>query len=164
RVKLDGIKSLELVVNAAGAGIDFDHADWADAAFEFDGAPPRAVKVVAPAEEAVLLTPLAPREPRLNGPKVYGVRSGSPFLYRIPCTGERPLLFRADDLPDGLTVDFQSGIITGQIAKAGTYRVTLFARNAFGSARREFRVEVGNKLALTPPMGWNSWYIHYDRV
>jgi alpha-galactosidase len=22
----------------------------------------------------------------------------------------------------------------------------------------------GNKLALTPPMGWNSWYIHYNRV
>ena len=23
---------------------------------------------------------------------------------------------------------------------------------------------VGDKLALTPPMGWNSWYIHYNRV
>ena len=23
---------------------------------------------------------------------------------------------------------------------------------------------VGNQLALTPPMGWNSWYIHYHRV
>ena len=23
---------------------------------------------------------------------------------------------------------------------------------------------VGETLALTPPMGWNSWYIHYDRV
>ena len=23
---------------------------------------------------------------------------------------------------------------------------------------------VGCTLALTPPMGWNSWYIHYDRV
>jgi alpha-galactosidase len=22
----------------------------------------------------------------------------------------------------------------------------------------------GDTLALTPPMGWNSWYIHYDRV
>ena len=27
-----------------------------------------------------------------------------------------------------------------------------------------FRIVVGNQLALTPPMGWNSWYIHYDRV
>ena len=23
---------------------------------------------------------------------------------------------------------------------------------------------VGDTLALTPPMGWNSWYIHYHRV
>ncbi len=23
---------------------------------------------------------------------------------------------------------------------------------------------MGNQLALTPPMGWNSWYIHYHRV
>ena len=23
---------------------------------------------------------------------------------------------------------------------------------------------MGDRLALTPPMGWNSWYIHYARV
>lgn len=115
-------------------------------------------------QEPELLTPAAPRSPRINGPKVYGVRPGSPFLYRIPCTGERPLIFRADDLPDGLELDSQTGIISGKIAKAGTYRVTLFARNKSGKDRREFRIEVGNKLALTPPMGWNSWYIHYNRV
>ena len=164
RVKLAGLKSLELEVTDADDGNKNDHADWADAAFEFAGAPPQTVKTLAPAEAAVILTPPAPREPRLNGPKVYGVRPGSPFLYRLPCTGARPLLFRADDLPEGLTLDYTSGIITGKVATAGTYRATLFARNAFGSTRREFRIVVGNQLALTPPMGWNSWYIHYNRV
>src|ERR1035437_5997020 len=124
RVKLDGIKSLELVVTAAGDYINYDHADWADAVFEFDGAPPHTVNAVTPAEEAMLLTPPAPREPRINGPKVYGVRPGSPFLYRIPCTGERPMLFRADGLPEGLPLDSHSGIITGKISKPGTIRVT----------------------------------------
>ena len=164
RVKLDGVKSLELEVTDADDGINFDHADWANAEFEFDGTPPQTVKTVPPIEEAVLLTPPAPRAPRINGPKIYGVRPGSPFLYRIPCTGERPLLFRADDLPDGLRLDSSSGIITGKIVKQepiarrclrGTHLVVL---------KREFRIEVGNTLALTPPMGWNSWYIHYDRV
>src|SRR5580698_5749720 len=42
---------------------------------------------IAPAEEAVLLTPPPPSKPHINGPEVYGVRPGSPFLYRIPCTG-----------------------------------------------------------------------------
>lgn len=163
-VKLDGLKSLELVVTDAGDDIDHDHADWADAAFEYDGAQPLLIRVAVPAEEAFLLTPPAPREPRLNGPKVYGARPGSPFLYRIPCTGERPLLFRAEGLPTGLTLDSQSGIITGKIAETGTHRVTLFAHNVIGESHREFRIEVGKQLALTPPMGWNSWCIHYDRV
>jgi alpha-galactosidase len=119
---------------------------------------------IAPAGEAVLLTPPASKKPRINGPEVYGVRPGSPFLYRIPCTGERPIKFSAKNLPNGLTLDAQSGIITGKISTAGTNRVMLIARNARGTAQREFRIIVGQRLALTPPMGWNSWYIYYHHV
>ena len=72
--------------------------------------------------------------------------------------------FLAQDLPDGLHLDATTGIITGAVAKEGTYRVQLTATNALGSFQRELRVVVGSTLALTPPMGWNSWYIHYDRV
>jgi alpha-galactosidase len=118
----------------------------------------------APLETPDILTPPVPREPRINGPLVYGVRPGSPFLYRIPCTGERPIKFSAGDLPPGLSLDSQSGIITGKIATAGTNRVTLIARNSRGETKREFRVIAGKTLALTPPMGWNSWYIHYRQV
>jgi alpha-galactosidase len=164
RVNLDTIKSVELVVTAAGNGVNYDHADWADAAFEFDGAPPQTMRSAAPVEDAVLLTPPAPREPRINGPRVYGARPGSPFLYRIPCTGERPMFFHAEGLPEGLELDSQSGIISGKIAKPGTHPVALFARNALGEVKSEFRIEAGNRLALTPPMGWNSWYIFYNRV
>jgi alpha-galactosidase len=164
RVELAGIQSLELVVEAAGDSTDFDHADWAAAAIEFAGQPPRAVKLVPEPEAPILLTPPAPLAPHLNGPKVYGVRPGSPFLYRIPCTGERPLVFSAKNLPPGLTLDAASGIITGKISAAGTNRVTLIARNSHGRARGEFRIVAGRTLALTPPMGWNSWYIHYNRV
>lgn len=116
------------------------------------------------ADEPVALTPPPPLTPRINGPKVYGVRPGSPFLYRIPCTGERPLTFAASGLPRGLSLDPKTGIITGKTTDTGTHRVTLSARNARGEARREFRIVVGERLALTPPMGWNSWYIHYNRV
>ena len=31
--------------------------------------------------------------PKINGPKVQGCRPGRPFLYRIPCTGNRPITF-----------------------------------------------------------------------
>jgi alpha-galactosidase len=164
RVGLTGIKSLELVVTGGGNGIDYDHADWVEASIQYAGKPPVAVKFEPAKEEPVILTPPAPRAPRINGPLVYGVRPGSPFLYRIPCTGERPISFSAKDLPVGLKLDSQSGVITGKISTAGTKVVTLIARNSRGESRREFRIVVGRQLALTPPMGWNSWYIHYDRV
>ncbi|MCX7886612.1 MAG: putative Ig domain-containing protein [Verrucomicrobiae bacterium] len=116
------------------------------------------------AAEPVILTPPPPAEPRINGPKIYGVRPGSPFLYRIPSTGERPIRFAAKGLPRGLSLDSRTGIITGRTTERGTHRVTLLARNKHGEARGEFRIVVGDRLALTPPMGWNSWYIHYSRV
>ncbi len=115
-------------------------------------------------EEAVILTPPAPAAPRLNCPNVYGGHPRSPFLYRIPATGAAPVTFGAAHLPPGLTLDAASGIITGQVAKAGIWNATLTAKNSHGQDKHKFRIVIGNTLALTPPMGWNSWYIHYDRV
>ena len=46
----------------------------------------------------------------------------------------------------------------------GEYVFTLTATNSRGSMQQAFKIVVGDTLALTPPMGWNSWYIHYSRV
>ena len=115
-------------------------------------------------DAAALLTPKPGPQPRLNGPTICGCRPGHPFLYRIPCQGQRPIRFAADGLPATLVLDGASGIITGQAPAAGTYRVTLHATNEHGEATRWFRVVAGDTLALTPPMGWNHWYTHYDRI
>ena len=128
-----------------------------------NGEPPRII--AAPREKKVILTPPAPATPRINGPSVFGVRPERPFLYRIPCTGERPMAFAVDGLPEGLTVDEKTGIITGHVPKQrGQYVVTLMATNNHGTTKKELKIVVGDTLALTPPMGWNSWYIHYHRV
>ncbi len=118
----------------------------------------------ARAEEAVILTPKPPERPRINGARVFGVRPGHPFLFTIPATGRRPIEFAVDDLPDGLTVEGRSGQITGSIKNRGTYVVTFRATSALGEARRQFKIVCGDTLALTPPMGWNSWYIWTDHV
>jgi alpha-galactosidase len=47
-----------------------------------------------------VLTPPPGPAPAINGPEVYGVRPGSPVIYRIPTTGSRPIRFAAKDLPD----------------------------------------------------------------
>jgi alpha-galactosidase len=111
-----------------------------------------------------ILTPPPPESPRINGPEIYGVRPGSPIVYRIPCTGERPVRFQAEGLPPGMQLDPGTGIITGRSSETGRYPVKLTAKNEHGECSRLFTIEVGNQLALTPPMGWNSWYIHYDRI
>jgi alpha-galactosidase len=123
------------------------------------------VAVAAPAEDKVILTPKPGPEPRINGPRVFGARPGRPFLYRIPCTGARPVAFAPEKLPEGFSLDARSGIISGNVPAAkGEYTITLRAENAAGRAERPLTIVVGDKLALTPPMGWNSWYIHYYRV
>ena len=165
-VPLAGVKLLELQVETVSDSnnIDFAHADWADAQIQYAGSAPQAEKFDTAKEDLVILTPPVPLEPRINGPRVYGVRPGSPFLYRIPCTGERPMEFLAKGLPDGLNLDSGSGIITGKINTAGKYAVTLIAHNSHGQTQCDFSIIVGSALALTPPMGWNSWYNHYDRI
>ena len=115
-------------------------------------------------EEAALLTPPPGPAPQIHGPTVYACGPKHPFLYRIPATGKRPMQFSAEGLPAGLKLDDSSGIIRGAVAERGEYRVTLRASNAEGKSQRPFKIICGDTLALTPPMGWNSWYIHYNRV
>jgi len=106
---------------------------------------------------AVVLTPPASPSPRINGARVFGVRPGNPFLYTVAATGRRPMTFTAEGLPAGLTIDGATGRITGTITAPGTYAVTLRARNEVGTAERPLKIVAGDRIALTPPLGWNSW-------
>jgi alpha-galactosidase len=106
---------------------------------------------------AYIRTPKTSAIPHINGPNVFGVRPTSPFLYTIPATGDRPMIFNVQNLPQGLTLDPTSGRITGSLVKPGEYKVVLHAKNAKGMDEKKFRIVVGENIALTPPMGWNSW-------
>jgi len=161
-VDLRGAKTLLLIVDSAGDSVSFDHADWAEAKLVVSGERP--VIVSAPKEEAIMLTPKPPLEPRINGARLFGVRPGHPFLYTIPATGERPMTFAARGLPKGLQVDAKTGQITGTINRPGEYVVTLRAANRRGKAERKFKIVCGDTLALTPHMGWNSWYVWENHV
>jgi alpha-galactosidase len=48
--------------------------------------------------------------------------------------------------------------------KRGEYAVVLKAANAAGKDSRRLSIVVGDKIGLTPQMGWNDWYTYYDRV
>ena len=161
-VDLTGAKKLLLFVTDAGDGNEFDHANWVDAMIAYQGARPESAAF--PVEERYILTPPAGPAPRINGAKVYGARPGSPILYKIAASGEKPMKYATSPLPEGVSVDPDSGILTGRVEKPGTYTMTVTAANAHGEASREFRLVIGDTLALTPPMGWNSWNVFGTQV
>jgi alpha-galactosidase len=158
-VVLAGVKELVLKVEDGGDDINFDHADWAMAQISMSEGKPTALSPLGhlPPEPPYVLTPPAPATPRINGAKVFGVRPGAPFLFTVPATGDRPMTFSAKGLPAGLSLDPASGQITGMIQARGTYTATLSAKNARGKTKRDLRIVCGDLIALTPPMGWNSW-------
>lgn len=161
-VDVSGMSSLLLIVRAASGDISFDHADWADANIVFKDRKPDLVG--QPSEKTFILTPKPPRQPRINGARIFGVRPGHPFLYTIPATGDRPMTFGVEDLPPGLEVNPENGQITGNLPHPGEYGVTLTASNARGRVDRKFKIVCGDTLALTPTMGWNSWYVWETHV
>lgn len=104
-----------------------------------------------------ILTPAAPATPRFNTTAIYGVRPGSPIHFRFGVSGERPMKITSADMPEGLSINPDNGALSGSLANAGDYTFTVVAENAKGKAEQKFTVRVGSKIALTPPMGWNSW-------
>ena len=103
-----------------------------------------------------LLTPAAPLTPRFNTPAVFGVRPGSPVIFRFGVSGQKPIKITADHLPEGLKLS-DDGVLSGTISHQGNLSFTVSAENDKGCAQQQFTLKVGSAIALTPPMGWNSW-------
>jgi hypothetical protein len=136
------------------------YVDWANAYIEYKGKimpVPVSNKVK---NEAYILTPETPKTPKINGVKVIGATPDKEFLYAVPITGERPINVTAENLPAGLAINSETGFITGTTPKEkGECKVTIKVSNSLGEARGELKIVIGNKLALTPPLGWNSWNV-----
>ena len=99
-----------------------------------------------------------PPEPMIHGPRIVGSTPGKPFLFRVPATGEGLLRFSASNLPAGLALDPETGLIAGSLKSEGTFVAKLTVTGKQGTANRNLVIVGGkHKLALTPPLGWNSW-------
>lgn len=154
-ISMRGIDTIILAVNGTQDGISYDHADWADSYFLVRNEKP--ITISRPMAKAEILTPAISLFPRINGPKIYGARPGNSFLYKIPVTGEKPIIYSISSLPKGLSMNPATGIISGVATKKGTYKTIVKAKNAKGEVSRKFTIVIGDKIALTPPLGWNSW-------
>ncbi len=152
-------KSLLLVVEPATASIDFDHADWIEPVIFMKPGASRMPKSVPALPDGPMpeIASGDPDHPEFHGPRVVGCSPGRDFLFLVPHTGIKPVHITATGLPDGLTLDGR-GVISGQVQKAGEYRVKLKAVNKHGAAQRTLKILCGeHMLARTPALGWNSW-------
>lgn len=157
-VDLSGVDKVLLLVEECGDGIMYDHADWLNVKFGTRGAvKPLPVWAKPIPKGKYILTPAAPETPRINNPSVYGARPGNPFLLPVMASGRRPMTFAATGLPEGLLLDPETGVIAGKALAEGDFRVRLTAKNALGEDEKEILLKMGKEIALTPPMGWNSW-------
>jgi alpha-galactosidase len=160
-VDLSGAEELTIVIKNAGGG-GYPHADIANGVVTYTSGTPRPdIERRLQDPDAVAVPAIAsgdPDEPQIHGPRVTGTTPGRPFLFLIPATGKGNLIFSAANLPDGLSLDSQSGIITGAVRTEGRYEVDLTVSSDLGKDTRQLTIVAGDhKLAQTPPLGWNSW-------
>jgi len=94
--------------------------------------------------------------PRINLASAFGASPGKPLILRIPTTGQRPIRWEADGLPEGLRL--QENVICGTVANAGNYPITLSAENASGKAEKQVMLEIApNHVQIAPLLGFTTW-------
>lgn len=153
-VNLNGIRRLGLLVKLKNES-DKVYSDWANALLIMKGN--HRPVLIPNTDEKYILTPAPAKTPKINSPIIFGAAPGNPFLFSIAATGERPMYFKADHLPEGLSIDHSTGIITGKVNQRGTYPVILKAKNKLGETSKKLKIKIGDTIALTPPLGWNGW-------
>lgn len=162
KVNLLGVKNLLLKATGRPGNT---HVDWVDAKFCYSGAKPvtiwspEAQATIQQSNEFVNQQNMKYPVPRINGAMEVGIRPNTPLYYPLAVTGMRPVTFQAEGLPEGLVLDTKTGIITGTPVKVGEYEVKLTATNNQGKGQRILKILVGDRLALTPPMGFLSWNV-----
>lgn len=97
--------------------------------------------------------------PRFNLPGIYGASPRKPFLYRLPVTGKLPIRFELlSELPEGLSLDESTGILSGIIPLKGIYTIKIKASNKLGFDEKEIKLRIApDGLCRTPLLGWTSW-------
>ena len=159
-VDLAGAQQMILYVTDGGDGAADDYADWGGAAIVMTDGAARPTTIAPPSGPAPAIASTRSDAPRLNSPRVTGATPGRPFLFRIPASGAAPLVYAASGLPEGLALDARTGIISGALKREGRTAVHVTVSGPRGSTTGVITIVGGtHELALTPPLGWNSWNV-----
>jgi alpha-galactosidase len=163
-IALDGVRSLiiDIQIRNSSPLVEGICLAWINPVITYFGDPPSGSS--PPSEPIYILTPRPADAPKINKPSVVGGKPHAPFFFKIPATGKKPLKYYAEDLPAGLLINNDTGLINGEIKEPGDYRVGIQVANEFGQADGRLLIKIGYKISLTPPMGWSSWHCFGDNV
>jgi alpha-galactosidase len=160
-IDLRRAKFMTISIDDAGDGNNYDHADLADAQFELErngqvtAAPPAESDTSQP-----IIAALDPNKTEIHAPRTVGMTPGRDFIFRVPLTGKSPMNVSVRGLPKGLSYDSRRNVVSGRVENAGSYGIEIRAKGPGGEDTRNILFVAGeNKLAQTPPMGWNSWNV-----
>ena len=95
--------------------------------------------------------------PVFHHPDAIGHYPHTPFLYRIPVSGKQPVSIQVSGMPEGMELHSPRGILTMTDPPAGDVILNIIAKNDEGTTTSTLRLQFGEQLCLTPPLGWNSW-------
>lgn len=154
---LTGVRQLGLLITdtVGGLGNKRTNGNWANARLLIkEGFTPGYLQNNDP---KYILTPAPKKIPQINTAEVFGATPSNPVLFKVATTGVRPMSFSASNLPVGLQIDSETGIITGSVKKRGNYEVLLNAKNKLGASSKKLLIKIWDTIALTPPIGWNGW-------
>ena len=98
----------------------------------------------------VTITSVIAGAPVISSATTVATTQGQAFSYQITATNN-PTSFGAMNLPDGLTVNQTSGLISGTPTKAGNYVVPMAANNSAGSGQADLIIDVGPPAVTKPP-------------
>ena len=100
--------------------------------------------------------------PVVNSALTANTNAESEFTYQILALNS-PATYSATGLPAGLTVNTQTGLISGKATTAGTYNVTIGGTNAVGTGTKVLVLTVGTSLGAPlgdaveqPSLTWTS--------
>ncbi len=124
----------------------------------------RASNAVGTGAEAVLALRVRAGNlmPKITSSASFSGQYGVPLTYQITATNPPHTAFLAAGLPDGLTLEATTGMISGRPVRAGTWQVSLKAANAYGEGD-EMKLQLQIRPDAATPLLINPHVIYVSR-
>jgi LruC domain-containing protein len=104
----------------------------------------------------VIIVSDPPSAPVITSSLVADATVDQSFSYLFTASGSPTIIYNVSNLPDGLTFDPETQIISGNPTAAGTFNIQLYATNGVGTANEILILTVGSPPTITSTLTANG--------